>query len=53
MKNVIKMVEGLLKYEDIKLRKFKSYGKQPLPNRSWPELEQIDELSPELASRYL
>ena len=35
------------------LRNVKSAEKQPLPNGYRTELEQSDELSPELASRYL
>ena len=42
-------VEGLGR----QLRKVKSSGKQPLPNGYWPELEQINDMSPELASHYL
>ena len=45
--------EGLLKDEDIHLRKVKLAGKQPLPNGYSPELDQSDDLIPKLASCYL
>jgi hypothetical protein len=47
------MVEGLLKDDARELRNVKSAEKQPLPNGYCNELEQSDELSPELAPRYL
>ena len=49
VKNPIKIVEGLLKDDYRQLRKVKSAGKQPLTNGYWPELEQSNELIPELA----
>ena len=42
-----------MKDEDGQLRKVKSSGKHPLPNRYRPNLEQINELILELASNYL
>ena len=53
MKNSISTVEGLLKDENRKLKKVKLAGKKPFPDGYRPELEQIDELILELASRYL
>ena len=53
MKNATKTVEVLLKDGYRQLRKFKSTGKQPLPNGYCPGLDQSDELIPEIASRYL
>ena len=51
--NLIMAVKGLFKDKYRQLRKVNSYGNQPLPNLYRPELEQSDELIPELASRYL
>ena len=39
VKNVINMVEGMLKDEDIQLRKVKLSGKRLLPNVYFPYLE--------------
>ena len=50
MKNAIKTVEGMLKDDNIQLRKVKLTGKQPFPDRYTPELDQSDELIPELVS---
>ena len=53
MNNEIKTVEVVLKDYDRQLRKVKSAGKQPLQNGYWLDLEQSDDLSPDLAARYL
>ena len=53
MKNDINTVEVLLEYEDTQLRKVKSAVNQPFTNGHSPELEQSNELIPELESRYL
>ena len=53
VKNVINTVEGLLKDEDRQLRKVKLAGKHPFQDGYLPELEQRNELIPELASSYL
>ena len=44
--NSIKMVKGLLKYEDSQLIKFRSAGKNPLTNGYFPELYQRNYLRP-------
>ena len=43
----------MLKDEDRHLKKVKYTGKQPLPNRYLKELEQSDDMIPELVSRSL
>ena len=53
MNNMIKAAEVLFKDEDRHLRKFNLSGKEPLENLYRPDSEQIDELTPELLSRYL
>ena len=53
MNNVINVVEVLLKYEDRQLIKVKLAGNKPSPKIYRPELEQNNELIPEIASRYL
>ena len=53
MKNSIKTVDAILEKEGRALRHTKSVENQPLPSGYWPELEQSDELVPDLASRYL
>ena len=53
VKNVIKTVEELLKDEDVQLRKFKFDGRQPLMNGYQQELEQSNELIPDLVSCYV
>ena len=42
-----------MKGEERKIRKVKFHRKYMLPNEYWPELEESDELIPELASHYL
>ena len=53
MKTSIKTVEGILEEEGRALRHTKSGATQPLPSGYQPDLEQSDELGPDLASRYL
>ena len=53
LKNLIKTVEELLKDEDVQLRKFKFDGRQPLMNGYQQELEQSNELIPDLVSCYV
>ena len=53
MNNTINIVELLLKGEDRQLRNFKVYINQTLTNIYQPDLEQINEMGPELALCYL
>ena len=53
MKNSVKKVEQLLLEEGRTLRDTRTSGKQPLPSKYQPELEQSYELSTDMISRYL
>ena len=53
MKNSVKTVENLLLEEGSTLRDTRTSGKQPLQSNYQQELEQSDELSAEMMSRYL
>ena len=51
VKNVTKTVEQLLRYDERTPIDTKASGKQPLPSNYQPELEQSEELCPELGAR--
>ena len=50
MTNAVKQVDVMLREDGRELCKVKTSGKQPLPTRYKPELEQSAELDSELAS---